>query len=44
MTVTDTRHPIELTTGTYLAACFFPTAGTGVPHALNGMFDVFKVT
>jgi hypothetical protein len=41
---TVTWHPIELTAGTYLAACFFPTAGTGVPHAMNGMIDVFKVT
>lgn len=41
---TDTWHPIELTAGTYFAACFFPTAGTGVPHAFNGMVDVFKVT
>lgn len=30
--------------GTYGAACFFPTAGTGVPHAMNGMIDVFQVT
>ena len=41
---TDTWHHIELTDGTFLAACFFPTAGTGVPHAMNGMIDVFKVT
>ena len=41
---TDTWHHIDLTDGTFLAACFFPTAGTGVPHALNGMIDVFKVT
>lgn len=41
---TDTWHHVELTDGTFLAACFFPTAGTGVPHALNGMIDVFKVT
>jgi hypothetical protein len=41
---TTTWHAIDLKPGSYLAACFFPTAGTGVPHAMNGMFDVFKVT
>jgi hypothetical protein len=41
---TTTWHVIDLTAGTFLAACFFPTAGTGVPHAMNGMIDVFKVT
>lgn len=41
---TVTYQHIELAAGTYLAACFFPTAGTGVPHAFNGMIDVFKVT
>lgn len=41
---TVTYQHVDLTAGTYLAACFFPTAGTGVPHALNGMFEVFKVT
>ena len=41
---TVTWHQIELPAGTLLAACYFPTAGTGVPHAMNGMFDVFKVT
>lgn len=41
---TATWHQIELPAGTLLAACFFPTAGTGVPHAMNGMIDVFKVT
>ena len=42
---TTTWHQIEFpAAGTYLAACFFPTAGTGVPHAMNGMTDVFKVT
>lgn len=40
---TDTWHQIELPAGTLVAACYFPTAGTGVPHAMNGMFDVFKV-
>jgi hypothetical protein len=41
---TTTWHAIDLKPGSYLAACFFPTAGTGVPHAMTGMFDVFKVT
>jgi hypothetical protein len=41
---TTTWQVIDLTAGTFLAACFFPTAGTGVPHAMNGMVDVFKVT
>lgn len=30
--------------GTYAALCFFPTAGTGVPHAMNGMIEVINVT
>jgi hypothetical protein len=41
---TVTWHQIDLPAGTLMAACFFPTAGTGVPHAANGMYDVFKVT
>ena len=41
---TTTWQMIDLTDGTFLAACFFPTAGTGLPHAFNGMTDVFKVT
>jgi hypothetical protein len=41
---TETWQMIDLTAGTFLAACFFPTAGSGVPHAMNGMVDVFKVT
>jgi hypothetical protein len=41
---TETWQHIDLTDGTFLAACFFPTAGSGVPHAFNGMVDVFKVT
>jgi len=41
---TTTWQMIDLTDGTFLAACFFPTAGTGLPHAFNGMVDVFKVT
>jgi hypothetical protein len=41
---TVTYHAIELEAGVYLAACFFPTAGTGVPHAMKGMVNVFSVT
>ena len=41
---TTTWHPIELAAGTYAAVCFFPTAGTGLPHAMEGMVEVFKVT
>ncbi|MCC6705290.1 MAG: hypothetical protein IT334_10470 [Thermomicrobiales bacterium] len=41
---TVTWHQIDLTAGTFVAACYFPTAGTGVPHAAEGMVDVFKVT
>jgi hypothetical protein len=40
---TVTFQHIDLEAGTYLAACFFPTAGTGVPHAMEGMIDVFTV-
>jgi hypothetical protein len=35
--------PITLEAGTYLAACFFPTAGEGLPHAFHGMHTVFTV-
>jgi hypothetical protein len=41
---TVTYQEIDLEAGTYMAACFFPTAGTGVPHAMNGMIDVFSIT
>ena len=41
---TVTWQEIELKAATYLAACFFPTAGTGLPHAMNGMVDVFTVS
>ena len=34
----------SLEAGTYLAICFFPTAGTGVPHAMVGMHQVFEVS
>ncbi|MFN8593869.1 MAG: hypothetical protein U0031_20605 [Thermomicrobiales bacterium] len=41
---TVTFQQIDVSDGTFLAACFFPTAGTGVPHAMNGMTEVFSVT
>jgi hypothetical protein len=41
---TVTFQSIDLSDGTFLAACFFPTAGTGVPHAMNGMIEVFQVS
>jgi hypothetical protein len=34
---------VSLKAGTYAAACFFPTAGTGEPHAMKGMHTVFTV-
>jgi hypothetical protein len=36
--------PVTLEAGTYLAACFFPTAGEGLPHAYHGMHTVFTVS
>jgi hypothetical protein len=33
-----------LESGTYAAACYFPTAGTGEPHAMKGMHTVFTVS
>jgi len=36
--------PVTLEKGTYAAVCFFPTAGTGAPHAMMGMHTVFTVT
>lgn len=41
---TVSYHEVELEAGTYMAACFFPTAGTGAPHAMEGMVDVIKVS
>jgi hypothetical protein len=41
---TVTYHEVELEPGTYMAACFFPTAGTGAPHAMEGMVEVIKVS
>jgi hypothetical protein len=35
--------PVTLEAGTYVAICFFPTAGTGEPHAMKGMHTVFTV-
>lgn len=35
--------PLTVDTGTYVAVCFFPTAGTGLPHAMKGMHTVFTV-
>ena len=40
---TATWHEVELEAGTHLVSCFFPTAGTGVPHAFMGMYDVVEV-
>jgi hypothetical protein len=36
--------PVTLEAGTYAAICWFPTAGTGLPHAMNGMHTVFTVS
>jgi hypothetical protein len=41
---TVTFQQIDLSDGAFLAACFFPTAGSLVPHAMNGMFEVFAVS
>jgi hypothetical protein len=41
---TRTWHTIPLEAGTYAAFCWFPTAGTGVPHAVMGMHTVFTVS
>jgi len=41
---TQTWHMLSVEAGTYVALCFFPTAGTGIPHAFNGMHTVFEVT
>ena len=35
---------MSLDAGTYLAACFFPNAGTGQPHVFMGMHNVFEIT
>jgi hypothetical protein len=35
---------LSLEAGTYMAACFFPTAGEGLPHAFHGMHTVFTVS
>jgi hypothetical protein len=36
--------PLTLEAGTYMAACWFPTAGQGLPHAYHGMHTVFTVS
>ncbi|MBA2277565.1 MAG: hypothetical protein H0W06_07345 [Chloroflexia bacterium] len=36
--------PVSLQAGTHSAICFFPAAGTGLPHAFMGMHTVFEVT
>lgn len=41
---TVTWSPVTLEAGTYLAACWFPTAGEGLPHAYHGMHTVFTVS
>ncbi len=43
-TGTTTWLAASLVAGTYLAVCFFPTAETGVPHAMMGMHQVFEVS
>jgi hypothetical protein len=40
----QTWTTITLETGTYAAACWFPTAGVGDPHAFHGMHTVFEVS
>jgi hypothetical protein len=35
---------LTLEAGTYNAACWFPTAGVGDPHAFHGMHTVFEVS
>jgi hypothetical protein len=40
---TVTWITLSLEPGTFLAACFFPTAGEGIPHAYHGMHTVFTV-
>ncbi|HWV23115.1 MAG TPA: hypothetical protein VNZ58_02915, partial [Thermomicrobiales bacterium] len=40
---TEQWTTMSLESGTYAALCFFPTAGSGVPHAMEGMHTVFKV-
>lgn len=41
----DTRQwtTVSLEAGTYGGACFFPTAGEGLPHVVHGMHTVFTV-
>ena len=41
---TSTWRVMSLEAGTYDAVCWFPNAGTGLPHAFMGMHDVFEIT
>ncbi len=41
---TTTWIPVSLQPGTHTAICFFPAAGTGLPHAFMGMHTVFEVS
>jgi hypothetical protein len=34
---------VDLEPGTYVAMCFFPDLGDGMPHAYHGMHTVFVV-
>ena len=43
-TLSSRLTTVSLEAGTYAAACFFPTAGTGEPHAMKGMHTVFTVS
>jgi hypothetical protein len=40
---TTTWLPVDLEPGTYVAMCFFPDLGDGMPHAYHGMHTVFVV-
>lgn len=40
---TTTWIEASLEAGTYLMSCFFPSAGTGIPHAMVGMHQVLTV-
>ncbi len=43
-TGTTTWLEASIEAGTYLAACFFPGAESGMPHAMMGMHHLFEVT
>lgn len=40
---TTTWHLIDLDSGTYVLACFFPDVEDGLPHAYHGMYTVVQV-